>query len=423
MCKLGTGCQNVIFAVTSRPHPFQMVADEVVAQRYLGGKGLLALLALLSAFVPLSTDLYLPALPRMGEYFGASSALTNLTLVLFFIFFSLGMLFWGPFSDKYGRRPTLLVGLSVYVMASMGCALSTDIYMLIACRVLQAAGGSAASAVATAMIKDVYQGKRRESVLSIVQSMVLISPAVAPMLGASLLPLMSWRGLFWVLALIGAISFIGCLLLQETLHVRFQGTMPQALRRLGAVLRNPGFSSLLLVFSMVSLASLAFIADSSYIYQDLFGLSPMAYSLYFGLNALGMIAGPFLYLFLSRYYARRSIVVFSFGVMALAGLMVALFGNLGPLFFALALLPATLMGSAVRPAGTFLMLEQQREDAGAASSLINCFGLVLGSLGMIIVSLAGSDLLLVLGLINVFVGVACATAWLAICKGKIALSM
>ena len=143
-----------------------MGSSEVVGQRYLGGRGLIALLAVLSAFVPLSTDLYLPALPRMGDYFGVSSALTNLTLVLFFIFFSLGMLFWGPMSDKYGRRRVLLVGLSLYVLASAGCAVSWDIYMLIAFRVLQALGGSAASAVATAMIRTSTR-RRRESVLSI----------------------------------------------------------------------------------------------------------------------------------------------------------------------------------------------------------------------------------------------------------------
>ncbi|HOV86574.1 MAG TPA: multidrug effflux MFS transporter [Syntrophobacteraceae bacterium] len=388
----------------------------------MGEKGLIALLAVLSAFVPLSTDLYLPALPRMGEYFGVSSALTNLTLVLFFISFSLCMLFWGPLSDKYGRRPTLLSGLAIYMLACAGCALSANIYMLLLCRVFQAVGGSAASAVATAMIKDVYEGRRRESVLSIVQSMVVISPTVAPVLGAFLLRLMSWRGLFWVLGLIGLLSFTGCLLLEETLRTRFQGTVPQALCRLGAVLRNPGFSSLLLVFSMVSLASLAFIADSSYIYQDIFGLSAQTYSLYFALNAVGMLLGPILYLVLSRYYPRRSIVVACFGIMALAGLLVAAFGDAGPMFFALALLPATLMGSCVRPAGTFLLLEQHRGDAGAASSLINCFGLILGSLGMIIVSLAGSDLLFVLGMINVFVGLTCAMAWLAICKRRPAVS-
>ncbi len=385
-------------------------------QRFLGNRGLIVLLAVLSAFVPLSTDLYLPALPGMGDYFGASTALTNLTLVLFFIFFSLGMLFWGPLSDKYGRRPVLLTGLSLYILASIGCALSWSIHVLIMFRVLQAIGGSAASAVATAMIKDVYEGRRRESVLAMVQSMVVISPAVAPVIGAALLPMTSWRGLFWVLALIGIFSFVGCLLLQETLRERFGGTVVQSMGRLAAVLRNPGFTSLLLVFSMVSLASLAFIADSSYIYEDGFGLSAQEYSYYFTLNAIGMLLGPFLYLWLSRYRSRRLIVVTSFGIMAAAGALVAWIGTSGPTVFALTLLPATLMGSCVRPAGTFLMLEQQRNDAGAASALINSFSLVLGSAGMTIVSLGGSDLVLVLGLINVTVGALCATAWLAICR-------
>lgn len=84
-------------------------------QKYLGDRGLIALIALLSAFVPLSTDLYLPALPGMGDYFGVSASLTNLTLILFFLFFSLGLLFWGSLSDKYGRRPVLLVGLALYL--------------------------------------------------------------------------------------------------------------------------------------------------------------------------------------------------------------------------------------------------------------------------------------------------------------------
>jgi len=173
-------------------------------QRYLGERGIIFLIALLSAFVPLSTDLYLPALPGMADLFGVPASLTNLTLILFFLFFSLGLLFWGPLSDRYGRRPVLLAGLAVYIIASAGCAASWGIWPLIAFRILQAAGGSAASAVSMAMVKDLYEGRRQESVLAIVQSMVVITPAVAPILGASMLPYTSWRGLFLALALIGS---------------------------------------------------------------------------------------------------------------------------------------------------------------------------------------------------------------------------
>ncbi|HOI12313.1 MAG TPA: Bcr/CflA family efflux MFS transporter [Methanoculleus sp.] len=386
------------------------------SQRHLGNRGLLVLIALLSAFVPLSTDLYLPALPRMGDYFGVSAGLTNLTLILFFLFFSLGLLFWGPLSDRYGRRPVLLAGLALYIAASAGCAVSWDIWLLIAFRILQAAGGSAASAVAMAMVKDVYDGRKRESVLALVQSMVVVSPAVAPVLGAFMLPYTSWRGLFVTLALIGVVSMVGGLLLEETIPSRYNGTVAQSVRRLGAVLKNPNFASLLVVFSLVSTASLAFVSASSYIYQEGFGLSEQWYSFYFALNAVGLITGPFLYLWLSRHASRRSIVGAGFAVMVAAGALVCLFGNMGPLAFALALFPASLMGSSVRPAGAFLMLDQQKEDTGSASALINCSGLVFGSGGMVLVFLAGENLVLGLGAINVAVGIACLLGWAAIGK-------
>jgi MFS transporter, DHA1 family, multidrug resistance protein len=383
-------------------------------QKYLGDRGLIVLIAVLSAFVPLSTDLYLPALPGMGDYFNVSVDLTNLTLILFFIFFSVGMLFWGPLSDKYGRRPVLLAGLALYVAASAACAVSWDIWHLIFFRILQATGGSAASAVATAMVKDVYDGRRRESVLAIVQSMVVISPAVAPVLGAFMLPYTSWRGLFWVLGAIGVFSMAGGLLLTETVPSRYTGTVMQSVRRLGTVLKNPGFTSLLIVFSLVSVASLAFIADSSYIYEDGFGLSEQWFSFYFAINAIAMIAGPLLYLRLSRSFSRKSVITACFIVMIAGGALVCLAGGTGPLVFALALFPATLMGSCVRPPGAFLMLEQQKEDTGSASALINCSGLVFGSAGILLASLDADRLILILGMIYVATGLVCLAGWLLI---------
>ena len=112
--------------------------ENEVKQKYLGEKGLLAFIGFLSAFIPLSTDLYLPSLPTMAEYFGVENTLINLTLVLFFIFFALGMLVWGPLSDKYGRKRILVVGMSIYTIASLLCALSGNVYQLIIFRIFQA---------------------------------------------------------------------------------------------------------------------------------------------------------------------------------------------------------------------------------------------------------------------------------------------
>jgi MFS transporter, DHA1 family, multidrug resistance protein len=389
-------------------------------QRYLGEKGVVALVALLSAFVPLSTDLYLPALPTMGDYFSVSVHLTNLTLILFFLFFSAGLLFWGPLSDKYGRRPVLLVGLTIYILASGACALSESIYILILSRILQAIGGSAASAVATAMVKDLFDGRQRESVLAVVQSMVVIAPAVAPVLGAYMLTFTSWRGIFWTLAGIGLFSMAGVLVLEETLAHRYTGSVVMVLGRLGTVLKNPGFTSLLLTFSLVSTASLSFVAASSYIYQDGFGLSEQGFSYFFALNAFGLIAGPLVYLRLSRSIKRNGIITACFAGMALSGGLVCWLGDLGPWAFALSLLPASILGSGVRPAGAHLMLEQQKGDTGSASALIGCSGLLLGSVGMILISQDWPDPVLALGLVNLVIGLLCGALWLLISKLKIA---
>jgi DHA1 family bicyclomycin/chloramphenicol resistance-like MFS transporter len=314
-------------------------------------------------------------------------------------------------SDKYGRRPILLSGLLIYVISSITCSLSWDIYVLIFSRICQAIGGSASSAVATAMVKDLYIGRKRESVLAVVQSMVIISPTIAPLIGAILLSYLSWRALFLALAFIGFISMVGAFLLEETIPRRYSGTVLQSLRQLGVALKSPGFTSLLIVFSCASIPFLAFIAASSYIYEGVFNLSPQLFSIYFAFNAMGMISGPLLYLKLSRHYRRESIILFCFLTLIIAGVFVTSFGTLGPTLFAITLFPATLMGSCMRPGGTYLMLEQQCENAGTASALINCFGLIFGSFGMMIVSLTNNNPVFIIGLLNVTIGIVCVCAW------------
>jgi DHA1 family bicyclomycin/chloramphenicol resistance-like MFS transporter len=380
-------------------------------QKYLGSKGLIVLIALLSAFVPLSTDLYLPALPGMGEFFHVSADLINLTLIGFFVFYSLGTLFWGPLSDKYGRKPVLLVGLSIYVLASILSANAWNVYVLILFRILQAAGGSAAGAIATAMVKETYRGRQRESVLAIVQSMVLISPALAPVLGAFLLSFTTWRGVFWTLAGSGILALAGTLLLEETITERNSGRVVESLGRLRVVLQNRRFTSLLFLFSLLSISSMAFIASSTYIYQDGFKLSNQAYSYYFSLNALGLIFGPMLYLQLSKRTLIDAIIPVCFGAITASGMLVFFLGNLQPLIFALCILPASIAGSCVRPPSANLMLIQQIGDTGSVSSLMGSVGLLMGSLGMILISFNWSNLILVLGSMNVIAGVLCLIFW------------
>ena len=385
-------------------------------QKHFGERTLIAFIALLSAFIPLSTDLYLPALPSMMEQYQVTEGVLNLTLIIFFIFYGLGLLFWGPLSDKYGRRPVLLIGLAIYIMASFLCSFSGSITELIIFRIFQAMGSGAVTAVATAMVKDIFDGRRRIVVLATVQSMVLIAPAVAPVLGAMLLEVTTWQGVFLVLAGIGTVALAGALFLTETLHARFTGTVIGALGRLGVLLKNGRFTTMLALFSLTSVSSMAFVASSSYIYVAGFGLDEQGFSYYFALNAMGLILAPLAFIFLSRRYDIRPIITGGYIIIGMAGLAVILFGNAGPLAFAISLLPATFCGSLIRAPGTNLMLEQQRQDTGSASSLISCSSVLLGSAGMSLISLGWSDVILVLGFLNAIIGLSCLIIWSAISR-------
>lgn len=382
-------------------------------QKYLGEKGLVGLIALLSAFVALSTDMYLPALPTMAEHLGAPMSQVNLTLSLFFVFFAAGTLVWGPLSDKYGRRPIILVGMALYTAASIMCVFATDVAQLTVFRVFQALGAGAGSVVGIAIVNDVYEGRQREKIMAVVQSMFMIAPAISPIIGAFILEWTSWRGIFVTVSVVGVACLLGAFAYQETAVTRSDGGVLRSLGRLGVVLKNPRFAALLVVFSLPLVATMGFIASSSYIYQDDFGLSSQVYSLFFLFNALGMLVGPLLYMKLSTKFSRFSIIAGGFGVMAVSGVLVAIVGHLGPIVFALALVLSTIAALAIRPPASVLMLDQAEGDAGSASSLMNACMWAFGSIGITVASLGLGSLVQVIGLITAVTGVVCGGLWLA----------
>ena len=380
-------------------------------------KGALAFLALISAFPPLSTILYLPALPQMVEALDTTQASVNLTLSMFFLFYSVGLLFWGPLSEKFGRKPILLSGLTIYVFASVFCAFSQHVEQLIAGRIIQALGGSAGTVVATAMVKDLYSGHEREKVMATIMSMVIIAPIVAPVLGALLLKYTSWRTIFLMLAAIGATALLGGVLFRETLSEKFTGSVIGSWYRLFVVLKNLGFSSLLLIFSLAPIALMAFLASASYIYIDGFGLTEGQFSLFFAFNATCAMVGPTIYMRMRRHIEPKLIVTVCFTLIAVCGVVVSVFGHISPWWFALSVGPVTMAVIAVRVPGTHLMLEQQDEDTGSASALINFFAMFMGSMGMQLVTLWPGTLITNLGYIQIGVGMVCSILWL-LCRNR-----
>ena len=385
-----------------------------VKQKRLGRYGLIIFLAALSAFPALSTDLYLPALPAMTKYFSVPEYQTNLTLILFFIFFALAILGWGPLSDRFGRRPVLLVGLVSYAAAGVLCGLSSNVFQLMAFRVLQAIGAGAASTAATAIVKDVYQGRRRESILAIIQSMMVLSPAVAPVIGALILRFTSWRGAFAAQAILGVLMLLGAIMFEETIEDRLVGNPLASLKRLGVVLANRTFAFLLLVFNLLSVAGMAFISTSSYIYQVTFGVSSQVYSYFFAFYAAGLAAGPQIYMWLSRRLERTTIITLAFAIAVASGLLVMLLGNYGPWPFILALLPSGIASSIIRPPATYLMLDQHEGDAGSASALMGSSHMVMGSVGILIVSLKLWDRVLLIGALILGLGLLSMALWVGV---------
>ena len=380
-------------------------------QPILGKTGTLLFLVVISAFPPITMDLYLPALPKMVEVLGTNQTMVNLTLSSYLITYAIGLLFWGPLSEKFGRKPILLIGISIYVIASLLCAFSTTVELLILSRIVQGFAGSAVTVVATAIVKDLYDGREREKIMATIMSLVIIAPMIAPVLGAFLLALYSWHMMFVALAIYGATAGLFALCYKETLVSRYSGSFFSSLGRLGVVLKNPKFVSLLSIFSIVPMVLMAFLASGSYIYINDFGLTEQEFSYAFAFNAFCASFGPTIYIQLSKRVPVQKIISLCFILLIICGLLTYNIGHLSPWFFAFIAGPATLCVIAMRIPGTNLMLDQQDSDTGSVVAIIQFSSMIFGSLGMTLVSLRPELFIENLGIIQLVIGALGGTLW------------
>jgi DHA1 family bicyclomycin/chloramphenicol resistance-like MFS transporter len=257
---------------------------------------LIPLLGALAAFAPLSIDMYLPSLPQLASEFRATAGQVQLTLSAFFVGFALGQLCYGPLSDRYGRKPVLLVGLSVYAATSLLCVASSRLEVLTVLRFLQALGGGAGTVIARAMVRDLYDRDRTARVLSLMMLVTAVAPLIAPLLGGYVLHWSGWRMIFGLLAVLGLVCLAAVvLLLPESLPPaqRQHGRLTQFVRDYAAVLGHRQALGALLTGGLAFAGMFAYISGTPFVYMQVFGVPPQHYGYWFGLNVVGLMLGAY----------------------------------------------------------------------------------------------------------------------------------
>ena len=303
-------------------------------QRRLGLKGMIAFIILMDAFIPLSNDLYLPAMPTMGEHLGTTDALVQLTITIFFFSYAIGMLVWGPLSDKYGRKRPLIAGFLLYSAATALCMLAWNIEVLLAARLFQGVGAASATAISFAMVKDCFSGKTRETVLALVQTISGFGPILAPVIGSWILLVAEWREMFLLLLLIGLVGIALTLFYDESLPAeeRLSGSAFQSFREIGVVMKNRSFVWIVLVYSIILIPFYAYINMSSYIFVDFFGESEQVYSYYYAAICLLSMIGPYLYIRFMSAMDKNLLSYLCFAACVLAGAGIVVCGTSAPIF-------------------------------------------------------------------------------------------
>lgn len=355
---------------------------------------LVVILGALSAFGPLSVDFYLPGLPKLTADFHAAAWAGQLTLTACVVGLALGQLAAGPLSDRLGRRPPLVAGLVAYSLASVACALAPSIWALVGLRFVQGLAGAAGIVVARSIVRDLVSGPAAARLFSVLMVVVGVVPIVAPIAGGQLLRFTSWRGLFAILAVVAVAILVAVVLwLQETLPRERRARAGDGVG-FGALLHDRLFVAYAVVLGLSFASMFTYIAGSSFVLQDLYGISPQLYGGVFGLNAFGLITCSQLNrTFVGRVTPERLLLA---GVVAQAGagatlLVIVTAGGIGLAGILPCLFVVVSMLGFVIPNATALAMTDYPHAAGSASALLGAGQFLLGGLAAPLVGVAGRD--------------------------------
>ncbi len=363
---------------------------------------MLTLIILLSSFAPISTDMYLPALPQMIVYFGTNETIITMTMYAFLLSLALSVLFLGPLSDKYGRRKILISTLALYTVMSIACGLTDNVWIMILFRILQAIGGGGALAISVALIKDCFTGNSMKTALSAVAILGVLGPVLSPIIGTVLIESINWQATFWLPAMISLICIVlGSRIPGELPHVRYEGTVIGAVKCVGTLLKNRDFTVFAVMISVFTAGLLAYVAVSAYIYQEHFGMNTWEYS---ALLACTMILGMGINTALQRMTDRignvRIIPVF-LAVGIISAILIFIIGPMHWALMVIAMAPTIALGMSGRTYGFGILMSQQKDGSGSVSSILNFMTFAFGVVGMVIGSLPWESFITGLGVVVV----------------------
>lgn len=383
------------------------------------------ILGSLSALPALSMDMYLPALPAVGDELSSPAAQVQLTLTTCLLGLAVGQIIAGPMSDQFGRRRPLLVGMGVYILASVACAFAPTIETLTAFRLVQGLAGAAAIVIARAVVRDLFDGLAMARFFSTLLLISGAAPILAPVLGGQVLRVTSWRGVFLILAVLGVILTLVVLRwLPETLAPRNRqsGGVPAALRTMRGLLRQRAFTGYLLAGSLTFAALFAYVAASPFVIQEIHGASPQTFSMLFMTNAIGLVAVGQLNgkVLVGRV---RLDLVLGIGLAVTGSAAVALllmtsgvFGDLG-LFPISAGLFVLMSGMAlVLPNANSLGLMHAGHAAGSASALLGTSQFLIGAVASPLVGVAGEHTAVPMAVVQLSVIFLATLCFLGMCR-------
>jgi len=335
----------------------------------------------------------------------------NLTLTLWFLSFSVSILVYGPLSDRLGRKAILTIGLSVFFVACMLCAMASSIEVMVLARLLQGVGGAACASMVMAICRDAFEGHIRQKVLAYISVIIAVAPMVAPSLGSMLLNHLSWEWIFWVQGAYGLVALVLVLCMEETLAPENRVKTVMFVTRYSGLLRNRRYLLPALVMNLILGPFYAHIATSPYIYMEYFGLSRQTFSNFFALNAFGMMAGAFMCAKLSKRISVLRLNGVGFAGVALGGALILLLGYGSPLGFALPMMLISFCCGMSRPISNNIVLEQVKTNIGAAASFMTFIQFLLGAVFMAATTTGLIGYQTVTGLLGLVTGLLVLCSW------------